>query len=411
MIEILQNRLANLWLSAPLAKMVSYCIIAVAVVLVSFVANFVAKRWIVGTITRIVKKSKATWDDILVERKVFWRLSHIAPALVIYASARLFPGITDWLQRMAMAYMLVVALFVISAFMSAMLDIYRTFDISKSRPIKGYVQVVKIILFIGGGIFIIASVMGRSPWALLGSLGALTAVLILVFKDSILGLISGIQLSLNNMVQVGDWIEMPKYGADGDVVEISLHTVTVQNWDKTYVSIPAYALISDSFKNWRGMSESGGRRIKRAIYIDMNSIKFVTPEMLQRFEKFHYISDYINTKKNEIDEFNRSLNVEISEKINVRQLTNVGTFRAYIVHYLRSHPKIHNNMTFLVRQLQPSPNGLPIEIYVFTSDTRWVEYEGIQSDIFDHLLAVVPEFELRVFQFPSGLDFRGEGEK
>jgi len=234
----------------------------------------------------------------------------------------------------------------------------------------------------------------------------MTAVLILVFKDSILGLVAGIQLSANDMVRIGDWIEMPEFGADGDVTDVTLNTVKVQNWDKTITTIPAYALISDSFKNWRGMSESGGRRIKRSISIDMDSIKFCTPEMLERFESFGAISEYINTKRAEIEAFNATLDTDISVVVNRRNLTNVGTFRAYVEFYLRSHPNIHHGMTFLVRQLPPDEHGLPIEIYVFSSDQDWINYEGIQADIFDHMLAVIPMFDLAVFQSPSGSDSR-----
>ena len=240
----------------------------------------------------------------------------------------------------------------------------------------------------------------------LSGLGALTAVLLLVFKDTILGLVAGVQLSANKMVAVGDWIEMPKYGADGDVIEVALTTVKVQNWDKTVTTIPAYALISDSFKNWRGMQESGGRRIKRSVSIDVQTIVFCDEEMLGRFAKIKYIAEYIQKKKDELARFNQELKVDDSSLVNGRRMTNVGTFRAYVVAYLKHHPKIHQEMTFLVRQLAPSENGLPIEVYVFSNDKVWANYEAIQADIFDHILAVVPEFDLRVFQVPTGNDFR-----
>ncbi len=410
MIDLLINWLKDLGLNAMVVNIITYSLLAVIVLLISFIVDTVAKRWIVKAINHLIRKSRITWDDKLIERKVFWRLSHVAPALVLYFSAHLFPGITEWLQRLALAYILVIVLMSADALLSALVDMYNRLDVSRVRPIKGYVQVIKIALFVVVGIFVLTILMDRSPWAFIGSLGALTAVLLLIFKDSILGLVAGIQLTVNNMVNVGDWIEMPRYGADGDVVEISLHTVKVQNWDKTFITIPAYSLISDSFKNWRGMTESGGRRIKRAINIDVNSIKFCTEEMLQRFEKFQYITEYIREKRKEIDDYNRTHGVDLLDIINRRRLTNIGTFRAYIVHYLRRHPKIHKDMTFLVRQLLPGSNGLPIEIYVFTNDTRWVEYEGIQSDIFDHFLAIVPEFDLRVFQNPSGQDFRSFAE-
>ena len=232
-----------------------------------------------------------------------------------------------------------------------------------------------------------------------------TAVLLLIFKDAILGFVAGIQLSANNMIHIGDWIDMPKYGADGDVIDITLTTVKVQNWDKTISTIPAYSLISDSFKNWRGMSESGGRRIKRSINIDMNTICFCDEQMIEKYRHIQYIADYIDAKKREIDEHNIAANVDDSELVNGRRMTNIGTFRAYVIAYLKNHPKINRDMTFLVRQLQPNENGLPIEIYVFSSDKVWANYEAIQADIFDHILAAVPNFGLRVFQNPTGSDF------
>ena len=267
-------------------------------------------------------------------------------------------------------------------------------------------QVIKIILVFVIGITVISFVVDKDPSKLLAGLGAMTAVLMLIFKDAILGLVAGIQLSANNMVHLGDWIEMPKYGADGDVIDISLTTVKVQNWDKTISMVPAYALVSDTFKNWRGMSESGGRRIKRSVNIDMSTIRFCDEAMLDKFRKFQYITEYIDSKKRELSEFNTAAQVDDSELVNGRRMTNIGTLRAYIIAYLKNNPKIHKDMTFLVRQLQPTTEGLPLEIYVFSNDTAWVNYEGIQADIFDHILAVVPEFGLRVFQNPTGSDFK-----
>jgi miniconductance mechanosensitive channel len=253
-------------------------------------------------------------------------------------------------------------------------------------------------------VLIISRLLDKSPWALLSGIGALTAVIMLVFKDSILGFVASVQLTTNDMVRRGDWIEMPKYGADGDVIEVSLNTVKVQNWDKTISTIPTYQLMQDTFKNWRGMSESGGRRIKRALYIDMNSIAFCDEEMLRRFEKIELLKDYLHEKRHEVAATNEGIG-DPDMPTNLRRLTNVGTFRAYVVAYLRAHPKIHKDMTFLVRQLPPNDTGLPIEIYVFSNDQDWARYEAIQADLFDHFLAVLPEFGLRVFQLPSGADF------
>jgi miniconductance mechanosensitive channel len=322
----------------------------------------------------------------------------------------MFLQFSDFLQRFAMVYMMIAGLYAFNGFLNAINEIYRSFEVSRQRPIKGYVQIVKILISIFIIIIALATILGRSPWLLLSGLGALTAVLILVFKDSILGFIASIQLTSNDMVRIGDWIEMPKYGADGDVIDVTLHTVKVQNWDKTISTIPTYTLISDSFINWRGMSDSGGRRIKRAIYIDMTSVKFCTPEMLDRFEKYQLLGDYIKSKKQEIVEYNRAHQIDTSELINGRNLTNIGTLRAYISAYLRHHPKIHQDMTFLIRHLQPGEFGLPLEIYVFSNDQEWVNYEAIQADIFDHILAVLPMFELRVFQRPTGFDMQALGK-
>jgi miniconductance mechanosensitive channel len=295
---------------------------------------------------------------------------------------------------------------VVYSFLNAVNDIYCNYEISRQRPIKGYLQVIQIILTIFVVISIIATLFDRPIWPLITGLGAMTAVLILVFKDSILGLVASILISTNDMVRIGDWIEMPQYGADGDVVDISLTTVKVQNWDKTIATIPTYALISDSFKNWRGMSESGGRRIKRAIRIDMNSIKFCDPAMLDRFEKYQLITDYVKSRRQEIAEYNETHKIDASYLVNGRNMTNVGTFRAYIAAYLKKHPKIHQEMTFLIRHLPPGRDGLPIEIYVFSNDQVWANYEAIQADIFDHILAVLPYFDLTIFQDPTGRDIR-----
>ena len=376
----------------------------------------IAKKVLLAAIHSFVRKSKTDWDDILVEKKVFSRLSHFAPAMVIYSTASLVAGEgvfagTDFVfQKAAVLYMLLVGASVWTSFLSAVIVIYDKFDRSKERPIKSYVQILVIISYVVVAILAISMLLGKSPVALFTGLGAMSAILLLVFKDSILGFVAGIQLSANEMVQKGDWIEMPKYGADGDVIDVSLTTVKVQNWDKTISTIPTYALIADSFKNWRGMSDSGGRRIKRSISIDVNSVKFCDEEMLHRLSKIHHLTDYINQKKSELNKDNIEKKIDISVLANGRHLTNLGTFRAYILNYLRSHPKIHQNMTFLIRQLAITEQGVPLEIYVFSNDQNWVNYENIQADIFDHLLAVIPMFDLRVFQNPTGADFAKIGK-
>lgn len=406
MVEILKNWFIEIGVSESLAEYLGTFGVAVAIIILAILANYIAKKILLAAVSYIVRKSRTRWDDALAERRVFIRLSHLAPALVIYFTAYLFPAVQDTIQRLSMVYMILVGVLVINSFLNAVTDIYRTFDISRQRPIKGYVQIVKIIVFIFVGMIALSTVLNRSPWLLLSGFGAMTAVVILVFKDSILGFVASIQLSSNDMVRIGDWIEMPKYGADGDVIDVTLHTVKVQNWDKTITTIPAYALISDSFKNWRGMDESGGRRIKRAINIDVSSIKFCTGEMLDRFERFQLITDYIKSKRKEIAEYNKEQHVDTSELVNGRNLTNIGTFRAYVVAYLRDHPKIHQKMTFLIRHRTPGEHGLPLEIYVFSNDQVWANYEAIQADIFDHILAVAPMFDLRVFQNPTGEDFK-----
>ncbi len=382
----------------------------IGICIIAFIANFITKNFILRAIKHIIKKSKTSWDDILIERKVLRRLSHLAPALIFYFLIPIaFKGnesVKTVSHRLASIYMLIVGLFTVDAFLSAVQDIYEKFEVSKKIPIRSFTQVIKVILYFLSAVIVISMLVGKSPAFLIGSLGAMAAILMLVFKDPILSFAAGIQLSSNNMVQIGDWIEMPKYGVDGDVIDISLTTVKVQNFDKTIVTIPPYAMVSDSFKNWRGMSESGGRRIKRAINIDISSIKFCDEEMLDRFRKIKHISNYIDTKKKELSEFNKKLDIDDSDLVNGRRMTNVGTFRAYVVAYLREHPKISKNLTFLVRQLSPGPDGLLLEIYVFCNDTNWVNYEGIQADIFDHFLAIIPEFGLKVFQNPTGSDFR-----
>ena len=403
--EIIESWLAAKGIDETGAYYLGILFLAIAVFVLAYIVNFVAKKVLLSVVHVFIKKSRTKWDDVFAERKLFDRLSHIAPALIIYYLAEIFPAGQESIERLAIVYIILVGVLVYDSFLNAIVDIYRTYEVSKQKPIKGYIQVVKIITYIFVAIFVVATLMNRSPLVLLSGLGAMTAVLMLIFKDSILGLVAGVQLSINDMVRIGDWIEMPNYGADGDVIDITLNTVKVQNWDKTISTIPAYALISSSFKNWRGMSESGGRRIKRSICIDMNSIKFCNEEMIGRFKNIQFISKYIENKIAELADYNKDQNIDGATLVNGRHLTNVGTFRAYIQAYLKNHPKIHKDMTFLVRQLKPTEIGLPIEIYVFSNDQNWVNYEGIQADIFDHLLAVIPEFELRLFQSPTGNDF------
>ncbi len=408
--DVIKDWLIRLGLGEETAVFGVRMLAIVAMLGVACIAYIIAKRVLLRLVKSLVERSKTIWDDILLKRKVFNRFSYFAPALVIYIMAPfVLSGSTaaiNTLQLAAKIYMVIVGLLVFDSLLNSVVDIYRTFEFSHKKPIRGFVQGAKIILFILAGIVILGMITGNSPTIVLGGFGAMMAVIMLIFKDSILGFVAGIQLSTNKMIHIGDWIEMPKYGADGSVIDVALTTVKVQNWDKTIATIPTYALISDSFKNWRGMSESGGRRIKRAIYIDMSSVKFCTEEMLQKFKKIKYISEYIERKMEEVKGHNLAAGVDESELVNGRHLTNIGTFRAYVAAYLGNHPKIHQEMTFLVRHLEPTPNGLPIQIYVFSNDQAWANYEAIQADIFDHILAVIPKFGLRIFQNPTGADLQ-----
>ena len=376
--------------------------------LVCVLVYFVAKVVLVGAVRRLVARSQTTWDDALVRAELFLRLAHIAPALVAFYGAQaipeLGPTLATLIQRVAASLIAIAIALSVGAFLTALNDNYSAKPENRRRPIRGYVQVIKIAVYLLMALVVVSILMDRSPWLFVSGIGAMTAVLLLIFKDTILSLVASVQITSNDMVHVGDWIEMPQFGADGDVVDVALHTVKVQNWDKTITTVPTHALISGSFKNWRGMSLSGGRRIKRSLFIDVASIRFLKPEEVQSFEGFALLGDYMRRKREEIEGYNAEdgRNPEISADI--RRLTNVGTLRAYIASYLRNHPKIHGGMTLLVRQLAPGPRGLPIEMYCFTNTTDWNEYESIQSDIFDHILAIVPEFGLRVFQSPSGVD-------
>lgn len=409
MLEILTNWIIEQGIALSTADILARGTILVLLIILSFIADFLAKRFILRGLTAIVNRTKTQWDDAVLHKKVFNRLAHLAPALVIYLLIHIpLEGHSlaiSLISGAALIYMIIMVILAIDALLNASLDIYNTYEISNRIPIKGFIQVFKIIIYFICFIFIISILLNKTPIILFSSLGALTAVLMFIFKDPILGFVAGIQLSANQMVAKGDWISMPKYGADGDIVEIALTTVKVQNWDKTITTIPTYALITESFKNWRGMSESGGRRIKRSINIDINTIRFCTEEMLGRFKKIQYISDYIEKTKTETSVYNQKLHVDDSNLVNGRRMTNIGTFRAYVEAYLRNQPMINKEMTFLVRQLAPTEHGLPIEIYVFSKVQAWGEYESIQANIFDHILAVVPEFDLRVFQDPSGRDF------
>ena len=374
------------------------------VILLALVSYYFTQKVLMKFIDKLVLKSETNWDDILVKNGFFEKFAKLVPFAILYNFINLIPAFEGLLSKIILAYMLFVGLRIIDVFLKSVNDIYQSYEISKSKPIKGYIQTIKIIGYVLGIIVIISIVIGKSPFILLSGIGAMTAVLLLIFKDTILSLVASIQLTSNNMIKIGDWVSMPKYDADGDVIDIALHTVKIQNFDKTITTIPTHKLIDESFKNWRGMIESGGRRISRAINIDMTTIKFLDNEMIEKFRNSKYMKKYIDTILPDLEAYNREF--DPNDNLERRRLTNIGIFREYLSSYLKNNPKIHNDMTFLIRQLAPTEKGLPIQIYVFTIDNNWVAYEEIQGNIFDHILAILPEFYLQIFQNPTGNDFK-----
>lgn len=407
--ENISSWLLQFKLGEAIAQLLGLGLTVLCLALLAWFANCVTKRFIASIIHPLINKSGAQWDDKLAEHRVLIRFSHIVPAAIIQVFApTLFHGheqIITICQVAVNTYLIIIALFIIDGVLNFARSIWDQLPVGKRFPAKSFIQAAKLVINLVGCIFILSAVLGKSPLVFFSGLGAVTAILLLIFKDAILGLVAGFQLSVNNMVMVGDWIEMPCRGADGDVIDVSLTTVKVQNWDKTITTIPTYSLISDSFKNWRGMSESGGRRIKRSLNIDLRTIQFADEPLLNRFKGIRILGPYLEQKLSDIQQHNNDVGDDLSELINGRRLTNVGTFRAYCLAYLRNHPKIHTSgMTLLVRQLAPSEKGLPIELYAFANDIAWANYEDIQGDIFDHLLSILPEFQLSAFQEPSGAD-------
>jgi len=401
-------------LSTVHAEMVGVLSAFLFLILLALFANYAAKAFIHGVIHPLIHKTSIEWDDLLIETRVFVRFSHIVPAAVIHffgpSLFEKFPDVVANLGIVVNTYLIVIVLFIIDGVLNFLRRVWENGPVGKRYPAKSFTQAAKLVINLIGIIFILSAVLGKSPLVFFSSLGAVTAILLLIFKDAILGLVAGFQLSVNHMIMVGDWIEMPGRGADGDVIDVSLTTVKVQNWDKTITTIPTYALISDSFKNWRGMSESGGRRIKRSLNIDMRTIQFADEQLLERFKRIRLLRPYLEQKLEDIQKHNSEVENDLAELINGRRLTNIGTFRAYCVAYLRNHPKIHQSgMTLLVRQLAPTEKGIPIEIYCFTNDTAWVNFEDIQGDLFDHLLSILPEFGLSTYQSPSGADLEKAG--
>lgn len=410
MTDLVFNYISQLGITEPMATIVAYGAISLFILLVTAIITWIVRNVLLRSVMHFIQHNKCEWDDALVRNNFFAKLSWFVPFATLYiAQDLLIPqdiAGAQLMRRLLLCAIALVTMRSILALLKTIHDIYRTVQKPGRASIRGYIDAANIITYVLGAIFIIAILTDRSPWGLLSVLGGLTAVTMLVFKDTILGFVASIQLSGTDMVRIGDWIEMPSHGADGDVIDVSIHCVRVQNWDKTISTIPTYALVSNAFKNWRGMSESGGRRIKRSINIDMNSVRFVTDEELGNLGKIDLISDYIKKKQQEIDAYNQEHKVDTSAIINGRRQTNIGIFRAYIFAYLRKNPMINQDMTFLVRHLKPTEHGLPIEIYVFSKEKIWANYETIQADIFDHLLAALPVFGLRIFQEPSGYDIR-----
>jgi miniconductance mechanosensitive channel len=386
-----------------IAQLIAFAVL----VIVAILLNLLIKRLILRLFANISERTKTRWDNMLVQRRVFHKLANIIPMLIFFIFAPEFPELTILIRRITSILMVWIVLTSISAFLRVINDMYMLSSPRvKDRPIKGYLQILVIFFYILGIIVMISVILGKSPWLLISGLGAMTAFLLLIFKDTILSIEASLLMTHNDLLKIGDWLEVPQYSADGVVTDISLHTIKIQNWDMTISIIPSYKLIDGGFVNWRGMQEAGGRRIKRSIHIDISSVKFCNANDLQQYEKINILRDYLNKKKEEIDRWNKEHNVDENSVINARKLTNLGTFRAYISEYLKRHPQINNNIITMVRHLTPTPTGIPIEIYAFTNDTRWVFYESIQADIFDHLLSIIPEFGLRVYQYPAGHDLK-----
>ncbi len=376
---------------------------------VALLLHLVARPYVLKLVRYLVRRTRTQWDGVFYESRVPHRLSLLIPLIALQAGLEWVPNLSadvyGFLLRLIGACMILVVALTIDSIFTAGHTIYLRLPIAATRPIKSYVQLAKIFVYLIAGIFIVARLADQSPWFFVSGLGAMMAIILLIFRDTLLSLVASIQLTNNDLIRVGDWIEMPQFDADGDVIDIALNTVKVLNWDKTVTVIPTHKFLEHSFKNWRAMFEGGGRRIKRAIHINTSTIRFLTPQEIERFSKFALLRDYMAQKLAELEAYNAAQDPNLI--FNARRLTNIGTLRAYIINYLRAHPMIHQELTFLVRQLAPTPEGLPLEIYVFSRDTKWANYEAIQADIFDHVLAMVPEFGLSVYQRPSGRDFSG----
>jgi len=399
--------ISNTGLSQTTSKLLGEFIMLLVLVLTSYLGYVITWKLMRKIFIPLMQRSKNQFDDLLIKHKFFRKLSYLVPALLLYYftdDTITIPLLINFIRTLLEIFFVLNTILIINSVLSTINDFYERYEFAKDHPLKGVFQVLKIVLYVLGILTVIGMLIDRDISSLILSLGAVSAILLLIFKDPILGLVGGLQLIFNKMLAIGDWISMPKFGADGIVLEINLTTVKVQNWDKTISTIPTYNLISDSFQNWRGMEESGGRRIKRYINIDMDSIRFCDDKMLKKFNSISVLKPYLAEKNTDLENYNKEFSTDPSSLVNGRRQTNIGVFRAYLESYLRNRKDIHKNMTFLVRQLQPHEKGLPIEIYVFTKTTAWAEYESIQSDIFDHIIAAIPEFGLKVYQFPKSSD-------
>ncbi|MBH3458997.1 mechanosensitive ion channel family protein [Pseudomonas putida] len=400
----------DLWGTLDQHPMLHASLGVLVLLLVSLLVGRLARFLLLHSTRLLARQPPLRWLDDLRHNKVFHRLAQTTPSLILQFGLKLVPELSataqHFLGNLALAFTLLFLTRALSCLLDGLLDIYARTEHARTRSIKGYVQLAKMVLWVFSAIVIVATLIDRSPLLLLSGLGAMSAVLLLVYKDTLLSFVASVQLTSNDMLHVGDWIEMPQVGADGDVIDITLHTVKVQNFDKTIVSIPTWRLMSESFRNYRGMQQSGGRRIKRSLFIDATGVRFLTLEEEQRLGGVRLLGDYLATKRKELHDWNEAQGLVAELSANRRKLTNIGTFRAFALAYLKNHPDVHPNMTCMVRQMQTSAEGVPLEIYCFTRTTVWAEYERIQGDIFDYLLAVLPEFGLSLYQQPSGSDMR-----
>jgi len=394
-------------MTQALKMAILFFIMIVAALLLWWIGQLIINR----LLERVIRKTNTDWDDVLLEQGVFRKLGHIVPAIVVSELSPVvftdYPNAIPAIEQVTDAFVALVIIRVIVSFVSAMAIFLNRSPKFRDKPIASFTQLAKIIIWSVGAIIIFGIVLGKNPITLFTALGAVSAVLILVFKDTILGFIASIQLTINDMVRIGDWVSVPKYGADGDVIEINLTTVKVANWDKTISTVPTYSFVSDSFKNWRGMQESGGRRIKRSLSLKITTVRFCDDQMLERYSKIELVKDHIAHRTKEIKKFNEDKGIDVNASVvNGRRMTNIGIFRVYVLNYLRQNPNINQEMTCMVRQLEPTEKGVPLEIYCFSAIKAWIDYERIQSDIFDHILAVVPHFDLEVFENPAGSDWK-----